>query len=62
VAGEPTTIQVPAGAFDVLPLTSGSFRFYVTRQAPRRVVKGETLDGRFRFELAHSAPVVPTEP
>ena len=62
VADQPTTIQVPAGQFEVLPLRSGNFRLYVTRQAPRRVVKGETLDGRFSFELAHTAPVVPTEP
>jgi len=62
VADQPTTVRVPAGQFDALPLRSGNFRLYVTRQAPRRVVKGETLDGRFSFELAHTAPVVPTEP
>jgi hypothetical protein len=62
VVGEPVSIQVPAGRFDVLPLRSGNFRLYVTRQDPRRVVKGETLDARFSFELARSAPVVPTEP
>src|SRR6266699_1720717 len=62
VADQPVALRVPAGAFDVLPLRSGNFRLYVTRQAPRRVVKGETLDGRFSFELAHTAPVVPTEP
>jgi len=62
VAGQPTSIEVPAGRFDVLPLKSGDFRLYVTRQAPRRVVKGETLDGRFSFELAHTGPVIPTGP
>ena len=62
VAGKPTTIKVPAGRFDVLPLRSGGFRIYVTRTAPRRVVKGETRDGRFRFELAGSGPVVPSAP
>ena len=62
VAGRPMTITVPAGQFDVLPLRSGDFRLYVTRAAPRRVVKGETRDGRFSFELAGSAPVVPSEP
>jgi len=61
--GEPTVeIHVPAGRFDVLPLRSGNFRLYVTRQDPRRVVKGETLDGRFTFELAHVGPAIPTEP
>jgi hypothetical protein len=59
VAGQPATIEVPAGRFDVLPLTSGAFRIYATRAAPRRIVKGETLDGVFTFELVHSGPVVP---
>jgi hypothetical protein len=62
VAGQPTTVKVPAGQFDVLPLRSGDFRLYVTRAAPRRVVKGETRDARFSFELAGSAPVVPSQP
>jgi len=62
VAGKPTTVKVPAGQFDVLPLRSGAFRLYVTRTAPRRVVKGETSDGRFTFELAYSGPVVPSQP
>jgi hypothetical protein len=62
VAGQPTTIKVPAGQFDVLPLRSGEFRLYVTRTAPRRVVKGETRDRRFRFELAGTGPVVPSAP
>jgi hypothetical protein len=62
VAGQPTTIKVPAGQFDVLPLRSGDLRLYVTRAAPRRVVKGETPDGRFSFELVSSAPVVPSQP
>jgi hypothetical protein len=60
VAGSPTTIEVPAGRFDVVPLTSGAFRIYTTREAPRRVVKGETLNGAFAFELVHSGSVIPT--
>jgi hypothetical protein len=60
VAEAPTTISVPAGRFDVLPLRSGGFRIYTTRTAPRRVVKGETLDRVFSFELVHSGPVVET--
>jgi len=60
VAESPTTIRVPAGRFDVQPLKSGNFRIFATRTAPRRVVKGETLDGVFAFELVHSGPVVPT--
>jgi hypothetical protein len=59
IAEPPTTIEVPAGRFDVLPLRSGGFRIYTTR-TPRRVIKGETLDGAFSFELVHSGPVVPT--
>ena len=62
VAGAPTTIAVPAGRFEVLPLRSGDFRLYVTRRAPRRVVKGETIDRHFSFELAGMAPVVPSHP
>ena len=62
VAGQPTSVRVPAGRFDVLPLSSGDFRVYVTRVAPRRVVKGETSDGRFSFELARSGPVIPSTP
>jgi len=61
-AGQPTSVRVPAGRFDVLPLASGDFRLYVTRATPRRVVKGETSDGRFSFELAGSAAAVPTSP
>ena len=60
MAGTPTLIEVPAGRFDVLPLVSGGFRIYASRTGPRRVVKGETLDGAFSFELVHSGPVVPT--
>jgi hypothetical protein len=60
VAEAPTTISVPAGRFDVLPLRSGGFRIYTTRSAPRRVVKGETLDRVFSFELVRSGPVVET--
>jgi hypothetical protein len=63
VAEQPESIAVPAGRMAVLPLRSGDFlRLYVTRVAPRRVVEGETLDGRFRFELATTGPVVPSEP
>jgi hypothetical protein len=60
VGEPPTTIEVPAGRFDVLPLRSGAFRIYTTRGALRRVVKGETLDGAFAFELVHAGPVIPT--
>ena len=60
VAEAPTSIEVPAGRYDVLPLRSGGFRIYATRRGPRRVVKGETLDGVFSFELVGSGPVVPT--
>jgi len=60
VAESPTAIDVPAGRFDVLPLRSGGFRIYATRTGQRRVVKGETLEGGFAFELVHSGPVVPT--
>jgi hypothetical protein len=60
VAEQPTTIAVPAGRFDVLPLRTGGLRVYVTRVAPRRVVKGETLDRAFSFELVHSGPVIPS--
>src|SRR2546426_71937 len=60
IAEARATIEVPAGRFDVLPLRSGGFRIYATRSGPRRVVKGETLDGAFSFELVQSGPVVPT--
>ncbi len=60
VAEAPTTVSVPAGRFDVLPLRSGGFRIYATRSPPRRVVKGETLDRVFSFELVRSGPVVET--
>jgi hypothetical protein len=62
VAERPTTIAVPAGRFEVLPLRTGAFRVYVTRRAPRRVVKGETLDGAFAFELVRSGPVLASAP
>ena len=51
VAETPVTITVPAGTFETLPLRSAVVRLYVTRTTPRRVVKGESLDGAFRFEL-----------
>jgi len=54
VAETPTSVTVPAGRYDVLPLKAAGFRLFVTRTAPRRVVKGETLDGVFDFELAGS--------
>jgi len=60
IAESPATIEVPAGRFDVLPVRSGGFRIYATRTGPRRVVKGETLDGAFSFELVRSGPVIPT--
>ncbi|PYO36820.1 MAG: hypothetical protein DMD74_02940 [Gemmatimonadetes bacterium] len=56
VAETPTSVTVPAGRYDVLPLKAAGFRLFVTRTAPRRVVKGETLDGVFDFELAGSGP------
>lgn len=59
VAESPATIEVPAGRFDVLPLRSGAFRIYVTRAGVRRVVKGETLDRVFAFELVQSGPPIP---
>ena len=62
VAGQPTSIRVPAGQFEVLPLRTNEFRVYVTRTGPRRVVKGETVDGTFSFELLRSAAVVPSQP
>ncbi len=54
VAERPETVTVPAGAFPTLAVRSSEFRVFVTRQAPRRVVKGESLDGVFRFELVPS--------
>lgn len=51
VAEPPQTVAVPAGAFATLPVRGAGFRIYVTRAEPRRVVKGESLDGVFRFEL-----------
>src|SRR5437773_3478100 len=60
VALAPVTIEVPAGRFEVLPLRSGGFRVFTTRSGVRRVVKGETLDGEFSFQLAGTGPVVPS--
>jgi hypothetical protein len=51
VAEPAATITVPAGTFETVPLRSAVLRVYVTRSPPRRVVKGESLDGVFRFEL-----------
>jgi len=51
VAEPPATVTVPAGTFDTAPLRSAVLRVYVTRTTPRRLVKGESLDGVFRFEL-----------
>ena len=56
VAGAIRTITVPAGEFEVLPLMAAGLRLYVSRTAPRRVVKGETPDGTFTFELVQSEP------
>jgi len=61
VAEAVQTVSVPAGQFAVLPLLTGGLRLYVSRTAPRRVVKGETPDGAFTFELVHSGPPVPAE-
>jgi len=58
VALAPVTIEVPAGRFEVLPLRSGGFRVFTTRSGVHRVVKGETLDGEFSFQLAGTGPVV----
>src|SRR5437667_9149917 len=60
VALPPVTIAVPAGRFEVLPLRSGAFRVFIARTGVRRVVKGETLDGDFSFQLAATGPVVPS--
>jgi hypothetical protein len=60
VALAPVTIEVPAGRFEVLPLRSGGFRVFIARTGVRRVVKGETLDGQFSFQLAGTGPVVPS--
>ena len=57
VAEAPQTITVPAGTFAVMPLRSSSLRLFVTRAAPWRVVKGESLDAVFSFELAGTGPV-----
>ncbi|HEY3279252.1 MAG TPA: hypothetical protein VGJ83_01970 [Gemmatimonadales bacterium] len=52
VAEPVRTVTVPAGAFAAMPVRGAAFRIYVTRTEPRRVVKGQSLDGRFSFELA----------
>ena len=62
VAERPDTIQVPAGRFEVLPIRTGGLRLWVTRAAPRRVVKGEAFGGVLTFELAGTGPVVPSKP
>ena len=62
VAGQPTAVQVPAGRFEVLPIKNEDFVVYVTRAAPRRVVKGETADRAFSFQLARIGRVVPSQP
>ncbi|OLC70337.1 MAG: hypothetical protein AUH78_21255 [Gemmatimonadetes bacterium 13_1_40CM_4_69_8] len=58
VAEPPDTVLVSAGRFETMPLRGAAFRVYVTRTEPRRVVKGESLDRVFDFELAGSRPVV----
>jgi hypothetical protein len=51
VAEAPATVTVPAGSFETVPLRGAGVRVFVTRTSPRRLVKGESLDGVFRFEL-----------
>ncbi len=58
VAEAPDTVAVPAGRFGTVPLRGVGFRVYVTRSEPRRVVRGESLDHLFDFELAGTGPVV----
>jgi hypothetical protein len=55
VAEAPQTVTVPAGTFPTLPVRGAGFRIYVTRTDPRRVVKGESLDGAFTFALVSPA-------
>jgi len=63
VAEAAVTVTVPAGTFDAVPLRGAGYRLFVTRgPAPRRVVKGESLDHLFDFELAASGPVVRSAP
>src|SRR3989442_9516288 len=62
VAGQPTAVQVPAGRFEVLPVKNEDFVVYVTRAAPRRVVKGENAGPAFSFQPAPIRRVVPTPP
>jgi hypothetical protein len=63
VVAEPSVeVTVPAGRFETMPLRGVGFRLYVSRIAPRRVVKGESLDRVFDFELAGTGPVVRSAP
>ncbi len=55
VAEPPESLVVAAGRFEVLPLRSGAWRISVTRSAPRRIVRLETLDAAERFDLASRA-------
>jgi hypothetical protein len=58
VAEPADSVTVPAGHFATVPLRGADFRLYVTRTHPWRVVKGESLDHRFDFELAGTGPVL----
>jgi hypothetical protein len=63
VAEAAVTVTVPAGTFEAVPLRGAGYRLFVTRgPGPRRVVKGESLDHLFDFELAASGPVVRSAP
>ncbi|MGH7567585.1 MAG: hypothetical protein ACREL9_01250 [Gemmatimonadales bacterium] len=58
VAEPPVTLELPAGRFDVLPLRVSGGRVYVTRAAPRRIVKLEVLGQPLVSELVASGPVI----
>ncbi len=58
VAEPADSVTVPAGHFATVPLRGADFRLYVTRTHPWRVVKGESLDHRFDFELAGTGPIL----
>jgi hypothetical protein len=62
VAEAPVTVTVPAGTFEAVPMRGAGYRLFVTRGATRRVVRGESLDHMFDFELAASGPVVRSAP
>lgn len=58
VAEAPVTLELPAGRLDVLPLRVSGARVYVTRAAPRRIVKLEVLGQPLVSELVASGPVI----